>query len=748
MTAHNRLMTLWPTLLTGVMVFLLLSSLIAGERSDLIKANFSKLTTSSRGPFGPIVLQHATRRVPPRRNRIGAGFQFQAAFRNSTATKLLQNSFYAGNIFTTNYFHLYAKYVMQDENLKFFSIDDQQLLQSGVAAVNEAALIAKHMLVEKFYLDRHAGSRYSASFARRGVSGTEYETKYYDKYIRFLGQKMPSESGRLLNFLIQKRWNLMGNMGGVSLRRLRTEIDKIYKKCKWGCSSQAKSKIFAIRGVIHNAMSVEVVEMIDRFLAEHKNERMDKLRADIVRYYTVNISTIVKFARDQKRMIPAELVALLRAESQQLTLEQLERLGTIMELAVDHLRRSFNPEINHLIILLSNYLHTSVEQLYRQNQQMAGRLIPVLIDAIYAQGMLPVGEYKKMRQQLKRASSNKESVAATSTLPRMVYQRLDHLLKPAIVDWSLVYAEAEGVVDDILKSSPISLLDLMITDVKRAETSTQKYIVQTSGITYGYLKFISRDDIISKSDRFIALERRDIPIFEALPLYLAVTAGIITEEYQTELSHVKLKSDARGTPNIYYPKIRDDATLAQLISSEALVKMELTTDGTISIVVASSEEAELFWEQKRPSAIGELPLNLAEKRIRSTQDVGFSNSDSVGAKAANYAELSHLLGGRVVLEGLTIPFFYYHDFLERNPTIKNEIISTLKNRQGKFFSDRIYRNQVLSSWRKKMRDSSSKLNPQLVSKVKEWIIANYSAKSVRFRSSTNAEDLVNFNGAG
>jgi hypothetical protein len=733
-----------------LILLLLLPSipLIANERETMIKEQFSKLRKSSRGPFGPIALQHASRRVPPRGNRIGSGFLFQAAFRNSTAVKLLKQDFYAGNLFTTNYFHLYAKHVMHDQDLRFFSIDQEQLLGSGAEMVKEAALIAKHMLVERFYLNRHPGSTYTKSFARRGVSGTEYETRYYQKYLRLFSRDMERESGRLLAFLLQREWNLVGDFGGVSLRRLRGDIDKIYKKCKWGCSSRAKTEIFAIRGVIHNSMSITVVAMIDKFLAKNSNDRMEKLRSDIVRYYTINPATILKFAQSGKRNIPIYLVDTLKSLVTLSKLEQMLGMGPLLAAAAREYVKGNNAEINHLVIMLSTYIHTTAEQLYRQESQLARKLIPTLVDTLYAQGLVTRREHHTLRDKLQLSGSASESVQLISSLPRTIYQRLSSLLAPAINDWSILDDEVSVVIDDTLKASPVSLLDLMITDVRREANKGQDYMVQTAGVTFGYLKFISRDDVVNKSDRFIALEKRDIPIFEVLPLYLAVTAGIITEEYQTELSHVKLKSDARGTPNVYYQAIRQDTTLARLIKSEALVRMELTAAGDLSIVSANISEAERFWSEKRPTAIGELALNIKENRVRSTREVGFLNSDSIGAKAANYAELGQLLGEEVVLEGLTIPFFYYQDFLERNPAIKSEVESTLADRDGKFFSDRVYRNQVLSSWRKKMRSTESQLNPQLVTTVKEWIAKSYSGKNVRFRSSTNAEDLANFNGAG
>ncbi len=115
-----------------------------------------------------------------------------------------------------------------------------------------------------------------------------------------------------------------------------------------------------------------------------------------------------------------------------------------------------------------------------------------------------------------------------------------------------------------------------------------------------------------------------------------------------------------------------------------------------------------------------------------------------GAKSANLGEMIHARpSGFSVPPGLTIPFFYYDRLLRENKL--DDAIYTMMNDQ-KFVHDPAYRRAYLT----RMRDDFQKgaVNAQLRAAVLRRWHAEFPGQGVFARSSTNSEDLPNFNGAG
>src|SRR5204863_2742997 len=93
--------------------------------------------------------------------------------------------------------------------------------------------------------------------------------------------------------------------------------------------------------------------------------------------------------------------------------------------------------------------------------------------------------------------------------------------------------------------------------------------------------------------------------------------------------------------------------------------------------------------------------------------------------------------------GFTIPFFYYCQFLQQNK-LDDAIFSMLNDQ--KFVHDPAYRREYLVRLRADFQKAKfdEKLRAEL---LRRWH-AEFAGKGVFARSSTNSEDLPNFNGAG
>ena len=235
------------------------------------------------------------------------------------------------------------------------------------------------------------------------------------------------------------------------------------------------------------------------------------------------------------------------------------------------------------------------------------------------------------------------------------------------------------------------------------------------------------------------LTYRDIAIFEKLPLDVGVVSGIITEEFQTPLSHINLKSQARDTLNIVYPKAHAVAPFGAMINQ--LVSIQIT-DAGIVVEPAAQADAEAYWASIRKH-LPPLVSDLNEYRIKASRELGFDDFRAYGAKAANYAEAANL-NPFYTKPGYGIPFYYYNRFMTENG-FWADVDALLQDYRT--VGDRAALVANLEALQKKMKKTGS-LPTGLVDVLTAQLNADYPGTSMRFRSSTNAEDLDGFSGAG
>lgn len=267
----------------------------------------------------------------------------------------------------------------------------------------------------------------------------------------------------------------------------------------------------------------------------------------------------------------------------------------------------------------------------------------------------------------------------------------------------------------------------------------QRYQACNTGTSYGYLKKIDINEIDS-----IHLSRHDIVLVNGLPVDIPVIAGIITTTFQTPLSHINVLSHNRGTPNMALKTAWEDSLL--LANENKLICLTVTND-TFSVASAQISDAKLFWEQREPQDTITLECNDSTSGLFDMSELSHESIPLVGAKAANLAEIAKITLDNEPMpipEGaFAIPFYYYRKHIKDNGI--NEIIQKML-KDSLFLQDFAYKKQTL----KNLEDTIIKapLDLELVKMVEEKIGSLPKFKSFRFRSSTNAEDIDGFNGAG
>ena len=263
------------------------------------------------------------------------------------------------------------------------------------------------------------------------------------------------------------------------------------------------------------------------------------------------------------------------------------------------------------------------------------------------------------------------------------------------------------------------------------ETGTG-FLALNPGEGYGRLQVLDPDD---------RPHPRDIVLYEALPNELPRVAGIISTVPQTPLSHVNLRAAQDGIPNAYIRDVLDDPDIAPLLGG--FVRYEVT-DSEWTLRAATPEEVEVHYESSRPSRAQTPEFDLSVTGIKPLSQIGFEDWKAFGVKAANVAVLRTLgFPAGTVPDGFAIPFYFYDEFMKANG-LYDDIKEMLADPD--FQTDFDKQADDLKDLRKAIKDAET---PEWITDELTAMHATYpEGQSLRYRSSTNNEDLPGFNGAG
>ena len=234
---------------------------------------------------------------------------------------------------------------------------------------------------------------------------------------------------------------------------------------------------------------------------------------------------------------------------------------------------------------------------------------------------------------------------------------------------------------------------------------------------------------------------QDVVIYETLPNELPPVAGIITTVPQTPLSHVNLRAVQDGVPNAFIRDALDDGDIDDLIGR--YVHYSVTEEG-YSIRAASPAEVEAHYAASRPTAEQVPERDLTITQITALDEIEFDDWTAFGVKAANVAVLRTLgFPDGTVPDGFAVPFYFYDEFMKHNG-FYDDIEAMLADPE--FQSDPETQESELKKLRKKIKKVET---PRWIIDALTEMHATYpGGQSLRYRSSTNNEDLPGFSGAG
>lgn len=286
-----------------------------------------------------------------------------------------------------------------------------------------------------------------------------------------------------------------------------------------------------------------------------------------------------------------------------------------------------------------------------------------------------------------------------------------------------------------------------------------RYFPMNAGEAWGTLRIFPKD--------YGELRATDIPVFDELPLDLSVVAGTITRTYQDATSHVNLKSKERGTPNMV---LRDASPTTAELAPFADKPVHLVVGKQGFLLEPTTKE---IVEKKLSERLAKpwVPLRVVdESRLMSYDDMcpkksgdcmalvprfggksvglGFLANKDVMGRAAQSGTFSQRVGYDMTPRGFGVPVADYRAFvaLPGNEELRAAIDALIAGEKKGALSPNERRATIEKVQRLVL---VAKLDPERLAAIRAQLaVVLPGINKIKIRSSSNAEDVPGFDGAG
>lgn len=253
------------------------------------------------------------------------------------------------------------------------------------------------------------------------------------------------------------------------------------------------------------------------------------------------------------------------------------------------------------------------------------------------------------------------------------------------------------------------------------------YIVLNQGRAKGRIRIAESIDEISD------IEGDDILVLKEVPISIPVVKGVISEKASTLLSHVNILARTLNIPSIY---LKDAAKIMREYDGKYV-------DFTADINNYTIKEIEEPTSVKSKRVRYSIKSDLSKTGLLPLETLRKKDYIYCGVKAANLGEINTKIKEAEVPDGFAIPFSQYHAFVEQYK-VKDKV-KELQASDDFNTSTNVRRKEL-----EKLRNYMESCHVDTLianSWIKQWQ-NQLNSKGVFVRSSSNAEDLKNFSGAG
>ncbi|WP_264565096.1 PEP/pyruvate-binding domain-containing protein [Flavobacterium sp. N3904] len=259
-----------------------------------------------------------------------------------------------------------------------------------------------------------------------------------------------------------------------------------------------------------------------------------------------------------------------------------------------------------------------------------------------------------------------------------------------------------------------------------------QYQEVANGNCVGFLKKYKIEDLNT-----VKPKDNEIVILDGTPEILPNVKGIIVTELQTPLSHLVILGKNRKIPIMAYTLAITDPKIKSLLNKK--VELKIAVD-TFFIEETNKKIKDNSSLKKR--------ILVADTTVTGIVDLSKINKKGVefiGSKAQNLSYLIAIAKDstfKVPENAYAIPFYYYNRHIHDKSVMP--LITELLNNPHKDSVQWV--NIQLEKIRKAIKKET--VDPNLIALLNQKLGTQKKFKNFRFRSSTNAEDIEGFNGAG
>lgn len=273
-------------------------------------------------------------------------------------------------------------------------------------------------------------------------------------------------------------------------------------------------------------------------------------------------------------------------------------------------------------------------------------------------------------------------------------------------------------------------LPVLPSDAPNTSVTYQPVVL---GVAYGYVRLVREAQSMS------AVHPTDLVVSEWVPEHIPPVAGLVTSQMQAPLAHVAVLTRNRNTPNM---GLRGASDLEAFTCLEGqLVKLTVASQD-YTVEPADLGQAQAAWAGLRPTAAWQPDLDATVRGMRDVATLDDAAARSVGAKAAQMGQLSRI-EGLCTPGGFTLPFSAYLDHMTQ-AGLMDQVDAMLTD--PLWAQDTGLRARRLAALRAAIQQHpvQEDLLNEMCARLQAWA----AHRQTILRSSTNAEDLEGFSGAG
>ena len=464
-----------------ILTLLLVTSgtLVQAEDNPTLEKLFKSMS-SYRGPMGKNVTVGTGGRVITPSFPSGVKL-FQGSFRSNDWGRPMAQiyDFYVGNYFASNYYELMETYVFGvDSNLSQPDTatynprrepNEAALIAEGAKAQVRAASMARHWVLEKYYVSKNPKSVLALSFQRWGVGDSADEQRHASAFLNFYLSSMTSDLQFLPAYLLIRQSPVGDSDKSPSLKKARDLVADL--------PTDRGSLLSLIRNTIHNQLSPIAIDLIDQYKKQNGSLPSDliQVRAILVSYFSFSPAKSAVIAKRLGLPEFEEVANLLADDDKNKRVSPVAQLLNFshhavdlkMAIATDKVATTSKADALLLLSYASQYLNSRLtnSKNYTTEELSTQESAQTILNTIFIEGLLIRRNYDHFSKKLSQSQTPSEIFEVLAQATKIGTDTVNKAFSPSLDQWLSLDSKMEGFLDSTIKSSSLNTASVLLSKV-------------------------------------------------------------------------------------------------------------------------------------------------------------------------------------------------------------------------------------------------------------------------------------------